>query len=54
MFGIEVPNTVKEALEMDKKNGNNIWREAIEKEMKKVKVASKLTDNVDEKETTVF
>ena len=28
-FGIEIPNTVKEALELDKKNGNDFWRKAI-------------------------
>ena len=54
MFGVEIPNTVKEALELDKKNGNNLWRDAIEKEMKNVKVAFKLTDNVGGKETVGF
>ena len=54
MFGIEVPNTVKEALELDKKNGNDLWRKAIEKEMQNVKVAFKMTDNVDGKETVGF
>ena len=54
MFGIEVPNTVKEALELDKKNGNDLWRKAIEKEMQNVKVAFKMTDNVDRKETVGF
>ena len=54
MFGIEIPNTVREALELDRKNGNNLWREAIEKEMKNVKVAFKLTDNVGGKETVGF
>ncbi len=28
-FGIEVPKTVKEALELDKKNGNTLWANAI-------------------------
>ena len=32
-FGVEVPRTVKEALELDKNNGNNKWAEAIQKEM---------------------
>jgi hypothetical protein len=33
-FGIEIPNTVEQAFELDKKNGNNLWREALEKEIK--------------------
>ena len=32
-FGIEVPNNVRHALLLDKKNGNNAWGEAILKEM---------------------
>ncbi len=35
-FGIELPKTVKEALELDKKNGNIFWADAIAKEMKDV------------------
>ena len=30
-FGIEVPNTVKEAYELDKNTGNTLWAEAIRK-----------------------
>ena len=33
-FGVPVPRNVKEAHEMDKQNGDNRWKEAIEKEMK--------------------
>jgi hypothetical protein len=40
--GIEVPKTVKEALELDKKNGNTLWADAIAKEMKDVRVAFKI------------
>ena len=32
-FGILIPRTVKEALEMDKKAGNNLWKEAIDEKM---------------------
>ena len=32
-FSIEVPNNVRRALLLDKKNGNNAWSEAILKEM---------------------
>jgi len=38
-FGIEVPKTVKEALELDRKNGNTLWADAIAKEMKEVCIA---------------
>ena len=32
-FGIKVPNNIREALILDKENGNNLWSEAIQKEM---------------------
>ncbi len=35
-FGIEVPKNVKEALDLDCKNGNTLWADAIAKEMKEV------------------
>jgi hypothetical protein len=35
-FGIEFPHSVEEALALDKKNGNDLWRKAIEKEMEKM------------------
>ena len=38
-FGIEIPKTVKRALEIDAENGNTFWRDAIAKEMATVKVA---------------
>ncbi len=38
-FGIEVPKTVKEALALDRKNGNTLWVDAIAKEMKEVCIA---------------
>ncbi len=38
-FGIEVPKTVKEALALDRKNGNTLWVDAISKEMKEVRIA---------------
>jgi hypothetical protein len=41
-FGIEVPKTVKEALELDKKNCNTFWAEAIAKGMKDICVAFKI------------
>ncbi len=38
-FGIEVFKTVKEALALDRKNGNTLWADAIAKEMKEVCIA---------------
>ncbi len=38
-FGIEVPKTVKEALALDRKNGNTLWASVIAKEMKEVCIA---------------
>jgi hypothetical protein len=38
-FGIEVPKTVKEALALDRKNGNTLWADAIAKEMREVRIA---------------
>ena len=40
-FGIDVPKTANEALELDQKNDNNFWDDAIAKEMKDVCVAFK-------------
>ncbi len=41
-FGIEVPTTVKDTLEIDRRNGNAFWATAIAKEMKDVRVAFKI------------
>jgi hypothetical protein len=38
-FGIEIPRTVKEALELDRQNGNTFWADAIAKEMTTVRKA---------------
>ncbi len=43
-FGIEVPKTIKEAFDLDCKNGNTFWADAIAKEMKEVCIAFKLPD----------
>jgi len=34
-----VPKTVKEALELDRKNGNFLWADAIAKEMMEARIA---------------
>jgi hypothetical protein len=35
-FGIQVPKRIKNALNLDKKNGNNLWEEAINTELKQL------------------
>lgn len=47
-FGLDVPNSVDEALAIDKKNGNTFWADAIKKEMTNSRVAFHLLDK-DEK-----
>jgi hypothetical protein len=38
-FGIELPRSVQEALEIDQKNGNTLWADSLTKEMSSVYVA---------------
>jgi len=38
-FGVRIPHSVKEALDLDKNNGDTLWHDAICKEMKIVRVA---------------
>ena len=38
-FGIEMPNTIKEAAKLDAKNGDTKWMDAILKEMTNFRVA---------------
>ncbi len=38
-YGVEVPQSLKEALALDVKNGNNYWLEAVGKEMGTIVVA---------------
>ena len=44
-FGVIVPTSVKHALQLDKSNGNDLWKKAIEKEVSKVRVAFKLLED---------
>ena len=43
-FGLEVPKTVRRALELDRENGNTLWQDAIAKEMSSVRVAFEIFD----------
>ncbi len=44
-FGIEVPQTVRQAKELDERNGNTLWMDAIMKEMKNVRTAFRIADD---------
>ena len=35
-FGIQVPKGIKNAINLDKKNGNNLWEQAIKTELKQL------------------
>ena len=43
-FGIKVPSSVEEALALDKDNGNELWTNAIEKELGNVRIAFRLLE----------
>ena len=38
-YGIRIPKSVQDALDIDAKNGNHVWRDALNMEMKNVRVA---------------
>ena len=44
-YGIEVPTSIEHAIEIDKRNGNRFWQEAIELEMKNVAVAFEILED---------
>jgi len=44
-FGLEIPKTVKRALEIDAENGSRLWQDAIAKEMEAIRVAFKIFDD---------
>jgi hypothetical protein len=43
-YGIEVPKNINDAHQIDKKNGNTFWRDAIKKEMYNVGVAFEILE----------
>ena len=43
-FGIKIPNTVQEALVLDKTKGKILWLQAINKEMANVRIAFKIVE----------
>lgn len=44
-FGIELPKTVEEALEIDRRTGTDFWQKAIEKELHNVAVAFEVQED---------
>lgn len=49
-FGIRLPKDTREVLQIDKETGTNFWEKAIEKELRKVKVAWETRDDLTVKE----
>ena len=49
-YGIRVPKSVQEALQLDEINGNTLWQDAINKEMSKAKISWKVLDGVNPNE----
>ena len=45
-FGVKLPHSVEEALELDRIEGTDHWTKALNKEMQKVKVAWKARDDL--------
>ena len=43
-FGIKMPKTVEEAIQLDQENGDTLWWDAILKEMKNVRIAFEIYD----------
>ena len=44
-YGIEIPTSIEHAKELDKKNGNTLWQDALKKEMSNVSVAFDILDH---------
>ena len=43
-FGVRIPRNYKEAIELDKANGNTLWQDALKKEMDQIKEYKTFTD----------
>ena len=44
-YGIEIPNNIKHAFEIDKANNNTFWRDAVAKEMTEVGIAFEVLED---------
>jgi hypothetical protein len=49
-FGVRIPKSVEEAIRIDAENGNRLWQDAIEKEMRKAKVSYTIVEDVSPQE----
>ena len=49
-YGVRLPKTVEEALKIDDETGTNFWETALNKEMKKAKVAYEAVEGCTPKE----
>ena len=45
-YGVRLPHSVQEALQLDKESGTDFWWKAIQKELKKVMIALEFDDSV--------
>ena len=43
-YGIEIPTSVDHAFELDRKNGNSLWNDALETEMYNIGVAFEILE----------
>ena len=46
-YGIDLPTTLEEAIDVDTKNGNHLWRDDIDKEIMDVGIYFELISEVD-------
>ena len=44
-FGVTIPTNCDEAVRLNRENKNNLWEQAIKKELKNVKIAFQLLEN---------
>ena len=44
-YGVELPRDVKHAMELDRKNENSFWRDAMALEMTQIGIAIEVTDD---------
>ena len=44
-YGVQIPWSVQDAYELGRRNGNNLWRNAIKKEMENVSIAFEILED---------
>ena len=53
MYGYEVPRDYKHAIELDKKNGNTKWRDAVTLEMNQLNEYETFSDQKEQNTTRI-